>query len=359
VARVVHQTVTIIRVSSVEDFAALGRRWRDLEQRAACSFFQSWTWFGCLAAERFADAMLVEAVEDGRTVALALFNRVRDRFGPARLYLGESGQAELDCPYIEQNGVLAEAGRIEELTAACLGAVASRHGLVLSGIDEPTLAAVRQVAGLVSVGRRLSSPAIDLDQVRRSGGDYLAGRSANTRQQIRRSDRAYGPPGAIVTERAETVPAARQMLEEMARLHQATWNARGKPGSFAVPFFHRFHDALLAEALPRGEAALLRVSCDRTTLGILYNFTFRSGMYAYQSGFDYAQDRAKAKPGLTCHHAAIWHALTQGFDRYEFLAGDDRYKRSLSDHDRPQYWVEAGPAWAPRLLLHKARAAFG
>ena len=55
------------------------------------SFFQSWTWVGCLAAERFSDPVLVEATEEGRTVALGLFNRVRRRFGPSALYLGESG----------------------------------------------------------------------------------------------------------------------------------------------------------------------------------------------------------------------------------------------------------------------------
>ena len=43
------------RVSGVTDFTALGERWRDLEQRSECSFFQSWTWVGCLAAERFSD----------------------------------------------------------------------------------------------------------------------------------------------------------------------------------------------------------------------------------------------------------------------------------------------------------------
>ncbi|HEY1412446.1 MAG TPA: hypothetical protein VGF36_09900, partial [Rhodopila sp.] len=132
--------MTEIRVSGVADFAQLGHRWRDLEQRADLSFFQSWTWVGCLAAERFIDPVLVEATEDGRTIALALFNRVRRRIGPAALYLGESGSAELDCPYVEQNGVLAEAGREAELTELCLRSVARRYDLVLSGVDDTTMA---------------------------------------------------------------------------------------------------------------------------------------------------------------------------------------------------------------------------
>lgn len=346
-----------VRVSGVDDFEALGRRWRDLEQRAACSFFQSWTWFGCLAAERFADPVLVEATDHGRSVALALFNRVRRRFGPSLLYLGESGRAELDCPHIEQNGVLAEAGRVEELTVACLRAVASRHRLFLSGINGQTFAAVRQAADLLSIGRTQASPCVDLGHLRRTGGDYLAGRSANTRQQIRRSDRFYGQFGAVATECADTVPSALSMLDEMERLHQATWTARGQPGSFAAPFFRRFHEALITEAVPKREVTLLRISSGRTTIGVLYNISFRRRMCAYQGGFDYREDQGQAKPGLTCHHAAIRYALAQGFDVYDFLAGGDRYKCSLSDHAHPQYWVEAGPVWSPRLLLRNVRAS--
>ncbi|MFL5288254.1 MAG: GNAT family N-acetyltransferase [Rhodopila sp.] len=347
--------MTTIRVSSVTDFAALGERWRALEQRAEPSFFQSWTWYGCLAAERFPDPVLVEATEAGRTVALALFNRVRDRLGPPRLYLGQAGQPALDCPYIEQNGVLAETGREADLAACCLRAVAAEHAPVLSGIGPNMLAAARQAAALIHVTNQQDSPCIDLARIRAADRDYLAGRSANTRQQVRRSDRSYARDGAVRVERADTVPAALAMLDEMADLHQATWTARGRPGCFATPFFRRFHAALIQEALPRKEVALLRVQGDRQPIGVLYNFAFRGRMYAYQSGFAYGgTEGTRAKPGLSCHHAAIRHALALGFDCYDFLAGDDRYKRSLSDHAHAQYWVEAGPAWAPRLLLRKA-----
>ena len=345
--------VTVVRVSGAADFAELGRRWRDLEQRAALSFFQSWTWVGCLAAERFADPVLVEATDDGRTVALALFNRVRRLVGPAVLYLGESGSAELDCPYVEQNGVLTEAGREAELTELCLRAVAARYDLVLSGVGDPVLAATRRSAGLVRVGRSQTSPFVDLAVLRAAGGDYLAGRSANTRQQIRRSERFYGP---IVVERAESVAAGHAMLGEMAVLHQATWTARGQPGSFARPFFGRFHRDVIAAGMPRGEVVLLKVSHCGIVVGILYNFQFRGRMLAYQSGFAYSPMAPRAKPGLTCHSRAICFALGQDINIYDFLAGEDRYKRSLADGIYRQTWVEAGPIWSPVRLLQMGLA---
>jgi CelD/BcsL family acetyltransferase involved in cellulose biosynthesis len=85
--------------------------------------------------------------------------------------------------------------------------------------------------------------------------------------------------------------------------------------------------------------------------GILYNFAFRKRMLAYQSGFSYGAAGPAAKPGLTCHHAAIQAASAQDIEFYDFLAGDDRYKRSLSDAATAQYWVESGPWWTPALLV--------
>jgi CelD/BcsL family acetyltransferase involved in cellulose biosynthesis len=342
--------VASVCVSEVTDFTALGERWRDLEQRSEGSFFQSWTWIGCLAAERFSDAVLVEATEAGRTVALGLFNRVRHRVGPPTLFLAENGTAELDCPYVEQNGILTEAGFDADLTALCLRSLAAAHDVVLSGVGEPVLAATRLAASLVLTQRNRASPFIDLAAIRRSGGDYLARRSANTRQQLRRSDRYYERNGPIRLERAGSVEAAQTMLDRMAELHQAVWQARGKPGSFASPFFRRFHRALIGSGLPRREVALMKVSCGEMTIGFLYNFIWRGRMAAYQSGFAYGDEARQTKPGLTCHLAAIRDALEQGLDIYDFLAGDDRYKRSLADQSHPQFWLEAGPFWSPRLL---------
>jgi CelD/BcsL family acetyltransferase involved in cellulose biosynthesis len=342
--------VVDVRISAVQDFAELGGRWRELEQRADGSFFQSWTWVGCLASERFPDALLVEATEAGRTVALGLFNRVRRRIAPSVLYLGESGSPDLDCPYVEQNGILTEAGRDAELTARCLRPLVARHDVVLSGVGAPVLEAVRRVAGLVLTSRSQPAPLADLAAVRRSGGDYLAGRSANTRQQLRRSERFYEREGAIRLERAGSVETAHDMLDRLAALHQTVWTARGKPGSFAAPFFRRFHRVLIESGLPRQEIAMLKISYGETAIGFLYNFIWSGRMSAYQSGFVYPNDTSPAKPGLTCHLAAIRHALSDGIEIYDFLAGGDRYKRSLADRSQQQFWLRAGPLWSPRLL---------
>lgn len=346
--------MTSVTLSPVRDFAALGARWRRLEARADGSFFQSWTWTGCLAAERFPDPILAEATEAGETVALALFNRRRHVLGPDTLYLGETGIPALDRPYIEDNGVLAVTGREAALTTACLqaarfGPAAGRpRQLVLSGIDDRTLAAARRVAGETVVRHSDSAPYADLMQSAREDTDYLVRRSANTRQQLRRSDRAWAAFGPLALRRAETVAEAHAFLDELAPLHQATWTVRGEPGCFADPFFGRFHHELIDRGLPRGEIDLLRITAGVRLIGILYNFRFRGRALAYQSGFDYAGAGSRRKPGLTCHHQAIRFCTADGAGIYDFLAGGDRYKQSLSDAERSLHWVELNgvpPLW--------------
>jgi CelD/BcsL family acetyltransferase involved in cellulose biosynthesis len=343
----------VIRVAVHDrvDLTALGSRWRDLEARSTCAFFLSWTWTGCLIEERFPDPVLVEATEDGRTVALALFNR-RRRWGLPVLWLHESGTPSLDCPYIEQNGVLAEAGREAELTRLCLAAVLPRWHAVLSGIDATTFRAVQALPVLTRVRRTQASPFADLARLRAAGRTCRESRSANTRQQLARSVRWYATAadaGVALPEiaRAETVDAALAALDSLAALHQASWNSRGAPGSFAQPFFRRFHRLLIERGFALGQVALQKVSFSDMVIGYLYNFRFRNQILAYQSGFHYRKDAAAARPGLVAHAAAIDEAMEQGVDIYDFLAGDDRYKRSLSDSAHQVWWIGSGPRWSP------------
>jgi CelD/BcsL family acetyltransferase involved in cellulose biosynthesis len=326
-------------LSEVRDIAALAERWRALEDRADLSFFQSWTWTGCLAEERFPDPILAEAIEDGKVVGLALFNRRRG-LGRSTLYLGESGIPRFDSVAIEHNGPLVARGR-DDVRDAILRTAARRYDLVLSGMATPAGGFVR---------KSQLAPFARLDSA------WFARRGANTRQQIRRSERGYAESGPILATRAETEDEAHTWLDEMAILHQATWQGRGRAGAFADPFFARFHHALIRHGMRRDEIDLCRVAAGPRLVGILYNFRFRGRVLAYQSGFAYDPAEPRLKPGLTCHRLAIEQAATSGVAIYDFLAGDTRYKRSLADDAQTMQWLLTAPCWSPGLLASRARA---
>lgn len=345
------------RLSAVEDWDAVGARWRELESRADCSFFQSWTWLGCLAAQRFNDPLLLEARDGDCVLALALFNRRRAKMFGVRLYLAETGDRTFDDLFIEFNGILMARGQDTALLARCFS-VARENGsgaLMLSGIDQTQFDAACAAGDVVRAHQTRDAPFVDIAGLRQRDVGFLASLHANSRYQLRRSARRYAEQGALQLARAESREQAETFLEELMRLHQASWQRRGRPGAFANPRFTEFHRALIARGTERDEIDLLRVTAGGRVVGLLYNFRHRGSVLAYQSGFDYDASDTQMKPGLTCHHLAVEHYLAVGAARYDFLAGDDRYKRSLATSATTLHWLELLPRWSPRALIERAR----
>jgi CelD/BcsL family acetyltransferase involved in cellulose biosynthesis len=240
------------------------------------------------------------------------------------LHLHATGDAAIDVIAIEHNGILADRAFADAPQAML------RHLLTNGGDWEElhcpgvALEFAQDVEGR-EIRAEAGSALVDLAALRMAGKPYLEQLSANTRQQVRRAMRGYGEIALDVARTAETANA---YLDALATLHQAYWTARGKPGAFASPFFGRFHRALIERHFAAGLVELVRVTAGGPPIGYLYNFLWRGGVDAYQSGFAYAED-ARLKPGLVSHALCIERHLAAGAVRYDFLAGDARYKLSL------------------------------
>jgi CelD/BcsL family acetyltransferase involved in cellulose biosynthesis len=333
-----------IEVAEPSRICDLEAPWRALENDATeASAFQRWTWMGCLAQERFPRPLVVRAEADGEVVGLALFNRRR-----GGLYLSESGDTQLDAPYIEHNGPLisprAPAGTVAMMMRSAWRAGSVLHA-ALSGVPPEVAATAGGWAW-----RRIEHPAprVELGPIRASGSDYLASLSANTRQQLRRSMRAAAADGDVALERAATVQEASAWFDELVRLHREVWRRRGQRGAFAGSFVRRFHLALIERGVACGEVDLLRARAGERILGYLYNLQCSGWICAYQSGWAASRGGADDRPGIVCHVLAIEAALRSGARRYDFLAGDARYKRSLATASARLVWLRAA---LPRLRL--------
>ncbi len=342
--------------------AALGARWRALEAVADASAFQTWTWVGCDAARRFPDPVLIEAHDTEGVLALALCNRRRSRLLGDTLWLHESGDPALDAVFTEHNDPLLARRAPGPLLAQLLRcALRPRDGraprLVLSGVGEATCAAAIQAGAVLLPGQDRIAPYVDLDAIA-PGTATIDQLSANTRQQLRRSNRAYAARGELRIECAQTVEQALAFLDALIALHTATWSARGKPGAFATGPVRRFHRCLIGRGVP-GEVELLRITAGGFVVGYLYNLVFAGRACAYQSGFDYQGAPAHAKPGMTCHHLAIDAHRARGGLSYDFLGGADRYKRSLANAERTLRWLSIAPRWHSATLLAGVRRLAG
>jgi CelD/BcsL family acetyltransferase involved in cellulose biosynthesis len=341
--------------------AALGDKWRELERRSSCSFFQSWTWVGTLLSclPSSVELYLLDVVDGDRVIGLAVFGArtlVRRRFVRSRaLLLHETGSKEMDHMTIEYNSILAESGKERMVVHAAVKCIKSAHlawdELVVSGVDarafEAWNSAVRETNWRVVFRQESSCHFVDLEAVRKGGEDYLALLSSNTRQQVRRSIKAYEASGKLSMSVASTSDAALEYLHGLQKLHNAHWQSRGRDGAFPSEFTRRFHERLVREAAARAEVQLLRVTAGSETVGYLYNFVRDGHVYFYQSGFKYAED-SKLRPGLVCHYLAVVHSLAAGHRIYDFLAGPQRYKQSLGTGNVEMYWISFQK---PRLVF--------
>jgi len=312
--------------------------WRELDGSAS-SFFVSWgwmeSWLACLP--RAHQPRLAVFRDDGRPVAACFLGRRRvQRLGVVSsraLFLNATGDERLDELCIEHNGLL---GR--ELGVGALvdllpddwdelflpGLAAGAFG----GLAENVIRGVR-----VRIERTVPVHLVDLARVREQG--YLELLTGQTRAQIRRARREVG---ALDLEIAEDEATARSIYRELVELHQRHWRARGEQGAWADPWFDRFHRHLIAKRFAHGEIQLVRVHAGDRTLGCLYNFVHRGRVLQYQSGFA-AYDNKHIKPGFLAHAAAIEQVAADGHAVYDFLAGDRRYKRSLSTDASSLVWA--------------------
>ena len=72
------------------------------------------------------------------------------------------------------------------------------------------------------------------------------------------------------------------------------------------------------------------MSAGETAIAYLYNFIDGKTVRYYSSGFLYEADN-RLKPGMVAHTLCIEHYLATGMDRYDFMAGEARYKTSLGE----------------------------
>jgi CelD/BcsL family acetyltransferase involved in cellulose biosynthesis len=183
---------------------------------------------------------------------------------------------------------------------------------------------------------------IDLSRVREAG-DYLTLISANSRNKIRKAIKECELAGPIRLELAKDLPQAESMYADLCRLHNETWEERGKVGAFDNTYLREFHHDLIKNRFKNGEIQMVAMYCGDILLGVLYNFAYRDQVYNYQSGINYKSGIKNCKPGLLIHALTVKHNAQCDYFYYDLLAGDSQYKRTLATSSSSLYWIVYQP----------------
>ncbi|MGB0664434.1 MAG: GNAT family N-acetyltransferase [Pontibacterium sp.] len=187
---------------------------------------------------------------------------------------------------------------------------------------------------------------------------YLAQLSRNTRAQLTRAYREYQSiyKAPLETHFANTTEEALSFFEGLVKLHTQSFEQTKRKSHFTTPFAQTFHKHLISERFSSGEILISQTRCGNRIVGYLYNFIHHGKVSYFQSGLHFENNK-HLKPGLVCHHQAIAHLIKQNtqhplYVEYDFLAGHERLKRSLSNNQRTIEWLTIKKRH-PLLGLHK------
>ena len=325
-----------VDIQVVETLEAARDDWEQLDAEGD-SVFRSWTWASCWWRAFGGDRPLritKVTFEDGR---LALVPLYLWRARPLRIlrFVGHGPADEL--------GVVG-AG---DLRAASLDA-ATAAGTWDALLAEHVAAGERPRDASYRLLRSVAAPTLRFDG--NSWDAFLASKSSNFRQQVRRRERNLVRDHEVAFRLSTSGPELDAALDALFDLHRRRW---GQRSAFAGRH-ETFHRAFAEAASHQGWTRAWLLELDGRPAAAWYGFR-RAGVESYyQAGWDPQIAESSAGTVLLAH--SIRSALEDGMREYRFLQGDEKYKYRFASEVVELETFIRGQGWRGKVGTRIARA---
>jgi CelD/BcsL family acetyltransferase involved in cellulose biosynthesis len=185
--------------------------------------------------------------------------------------------------------------------------------------------------------------------------DYLGTLGKSLRYDVRKLDKTLFTSGRATIQSFGPGETERG-LDVLFDLHKARWKKRGLPGAF----FGRavaFHREWAAKAVEQGYLWLSALHVDGEAIGAIYAMTLGDTAYYYQAGFD--PEKGSVSPGTLLVASSIRRAIDEGKRHFDFMRGDEGYKRRWKPQRELKNlrFIQPGPG--PRARLGASWNQFG
>jgi CelD/BcsL family acetyltransferase involved in cellulose biosynthesis len=326
--------MTVQVIEADEALGPLLEPWRDLAVARGCAFATP-EWF--LAAR--------EALHPGAAPAIVV---VRDDGGELRGLLPllawptARGGRLASFPGTRFGDLfepLAERGRAEELAAMAAPALGRHLGprcRVDLGRVEAGAGWWRELArAWPGTMKAVPQPDEPLPYISLAGLDwqgYLATRSGQLRNQVKRKMRSLEREHEVRLRRTEAADEVVRDLETLFELHDARFEARDDVSSIAGTGARRLHRRFAALAHERGWLRLYRLEVDGTAVAAWYGWRVGERFSYYQAGFDPSWSRYSV--GFLLLAETIREAIHEGAAEYDLLLGDEAFKARFATDER-------------------------
>ncbi len=292
------------------NLAALESDWRPLAEKSR-NVFGTWEWADTWWRHYGEGGELRATVVPGKVV-LPLYV---GRSGPFRVlrFIGHGHADELGPVSAPQDRGAAEAAMREALDR-------DGHHLFLGEDMSPGWGASLDA----KVVERTSSPVLALPE--KGWDEFLAARSSNFRQQMRKCERRLSRDHELRMRLADDPNRLPADLDTLFALHRARW-----PGSGWFADAEAFHRDFAAVALERGWLRLWILDLDGRPAAAWYGFRFGGIDSYYQGGRDPTLTRERL--GLMTIIHTVREAIGDGCEEYRFLRGDESFKYRFATSD--------------------------
>jgi CelD/BcsL family acetyltransferase involved in cellulose biosynthesis len=153
--------------------------------------------------------------------------------------------------------------------------------------------------------------------------EYLSTLGKSLRYDVRKLDKTL-----FVTGRAsiEQVPSEKidEGMDILFEQHKLRWRKRGLPGAFFGKGI-RFHKEWAPHAARNGWLWLSVLRLDEEPIGAIYAMKLGRTAFYYQAGFD--PSKGSVSPGTLLVAHTIRRAIEEGAEHFDFMRGDEPYKR--------------------------------
>jgi CelD/BcsL family acetyltransferase involved in cellulose biosynthesis len=311
-------------------------------------------WFRHVAPDA-TPAVLLAADEDGTAQGLAPFCSMPWRdLGLKLPAFRFSGVDVVSADYMD---ILAEPGRRADARGLVLDhltkVVRSGRLVVLSEIvrgsemDEALTAWLSRNGFRHRIQQENVCPYLELPA---TFEEYRKSLSKNTRSLLNRRGRQLEEAGCELR-RIAGRDEVLAFLPRLFELHEARWRQAGQTGTFIRRGFKEFLQDFVARAGESVEPFVWALfEKGQAIAGLLFLRCGDTVMY-YQGGWDPASPHARLSPSFALMAKAIAGAIDEGCRTFDFLRGDESYKRKFTTKSRRTYTLLVAGGWRSRAYL--------
>jgi CelD/BcsL family acetyltransferase involved in cellulose biosynthesis len=310
-----------LTTTSMPGFEAAGSEWSALAARSG-NVFGTPEWLGTWWRHLGRGELVLQQCRDADRRLVAVLPMVREqRGGVAVLRFCSADIGD------ELGPVCAPADKAA-VARAWRGMLARSSGEWDLALAErlPGRAAWPALAGLSTL-RREASPELALAGLDWEG--FLASRSRNFRQQLRRFERRLARDQGLKFRLAEDPDRLEADLDVLVALHRARWREHGVDAFGGSR--EAFHREFARIALERGWLRLWFAELNGAPAAVWYGLRFGGVEWYYNGGRDPAVEQHSLGVVLMAH--TVREAIRDGQRQYRLLRGDEEYKRRWASHD--------------------------